>query len=271
MEIQLCQICRENVSPSIRYPNRVCDNCYNKAETEEGERIYFENEGISGGFIARRVNDNSIYKVEGGHLCFIDNVKCWAEEAYMGGIVIETFFPMICSGETGIKGNLRRLKLRLIQTFSDLNNLRKKDFYNFFYQIKFEKIGLNPLSSRTESENLIEQINQTFSSAVLFLALDYLYRKFGQEVYRINVQIKPGFDIVNEANTIGAEVFSTVSAKNNQKLSLEKRKLKNSNFEKKFVFYYSHEVSEFSETETEGINIVCFSKSNLEGALTGEP
>ena len=83
---QYCPICRAKVAPSPRYPRYLCDNCAARATDEDGRPLGFNNESFSGGFVAE-------YKDTGegrdSHICFIDGVKCWADEAHMGGIVIQ--------------------------------------------------------------------------------------------------------------------------------------------------------------------------------------
>ena len=85
-ECQYCPICLVEVASSPRYPRYVCAACDGKATDENGRLLTFSNESFSGGFIAK-------YADTGGerdsHVCFIDGVKCWADEARFGGIVIQ--------------------------------------------------------------------------------------------------------------------------------------------------------------------------------------
>lgn len=83
---QSCPICLLEVAPSPRYPRYVCANCAARAADENGRPLEFSNESFSGGFIARYADTG-----EGldGHICFIDGVRCWADEARFGGIVIQ--------------------------------------------------------------------------------------------------------------------------------------------------------------------------------------
>ncbi len=46
----------------------------------------FSNESLSGGFIAKYADTG---EGRDSHVCFIDGVKCWADEAHMGGIIIQ--------------------------------------------------------------------------------------------------------------------------------------------------------------------------------------
>jgi hypothetical protein len=69
-----------------RYPRRVCASCVERACDEEGRRLRFSNTGLSGGFVARYADGGA---ERASHECFIDGVRCWADEAYFGGIVVE--------------------------------------------------------------------------------------------------------------------------------------------------------------------------------------
>ncbi|MEG5060454.1 hypothetical protein QUB60_13690 [Microcoleus sp. A2-C5] len=46
----------------------------------------FYNVDMSGGFLARFADTKEEYP---SHLCYIEGVKCWAEEGKFGGIAIE--------------------------------------------------------------------------------------------------------------------------------------------------------------------------------------
>jgi len=53
---------------------------------EHDRPLKFYNESISGGFLGFYSDTNEKYD---SHVCYIDGVKCRADEAYFGGIVIE--------------------------------------------------------------------------------------------------------------------------------------------------------------------------------------
>ena len=54
---------------------------------EKGRPLEFFNEGFSGGFEARYVDTK---KKRNSHVCFVRGTRCWAREAYFGGIVVES-------------------------------------------------------------------------------------------------------------------------------------------------------------------------------------
>lgn len=87
-----CKICNINTSiDSPRYPNTVCVECNNSSNImdSDGNNVYFINESFDGGFISvHTIDNNVVYKKE--HTCYINGIKCYADEARFGGIVIQT-------------------------------------------------------------------------------------------------------------------------------------------------------------------------------------
>ena len=84
MKNKNCPICDKHMMYSERYPKMRCHECVELATTENGESIKFYNIDHTGGFISI-VND-----IKGeDHECFINNKKCYADEAIFGGIVFQ--------------------------------------------------------------------------------------------------------------------------------------------------------------------------------------
>ena len=81
-----CPICRTSLDFYSRYPNYVCSRCVEKATDESGRALSFFNEGSGGGFVAVYTDTN---EPRNTHTCYIDGQRCHADEAYMGGIVVE--------------------------------------------------------------------------------------------------------------------------------------------------------------------------------------
>ena len=81
---QRCPICRSSVTLNERYPNHVCGWCETRAVDDRGRTLQFANIDFSGGFAAFIESTGKPYD---SHVCFIDGVACWADEARFGGIV----------------------------------------------------------------------------------------------------------------------------------------------------------------------------------------
>jgi hypothetical protein len=84
---QFCPICKTRVEPSARYPRYVCTTCARAALAADGRALIFSNESFSGGLIARYADTGEVYA---SHICFIEGRQCRADDAYLGGIVIQT-------------------------------------------------------------------------------------------------------------------------------------------------------------------------------------
>ena len=81
-----CPICSDPVPHQERYPLSVCRNCRSKACDNNGKKLKFFNLSLSGGYKAIIEETEEEYK---SHICYIDGIKCHADEARFGGIVIE--------------------------------------------------------------------------------------------------------------------------------------------------------------------------------------
>lgn len=84
--MQACATCSGTIPESPRYPRRVCAACEARATAADGRRLTFGNQELSGGFVARYVDTGQEHP---GHECFIDGIRCHADEARLGGIVVE--------------------------------------------------------------------------------------------------------------------------------------------------------------------------------------
>ncbi len=84
---QSCPICGAGQTPNPRYPRYLCPDCATQALDETGRRLKFFNTHISGGFQAAYADTGEL---RDSHVCFVRGVRCWADEARFGGIVIQT-------------------------------------------------------------------------------------------------------------------------------------------------------------------------------------
>jgi DNA-directed RNA polymerase subunit RPC12/RpoP len=83
---QHCPVCGNIVTSIPRYPRYVCADCATKASSAEGRRLEFFNTSLGGGYVARYADTKESYQ---SHECFIDGMRCYANEGRFGGVVIE--------------------------------------------------------------------------------------------------------------------------------------------------------------------------------------
>lgn len=82
----LCHAPAEHFGPATRYPRGVCPACVERALAPDGEPVRFYNTELLGHGCARHRTSGAI---EDDPLCFIDGIRCRAEEARFGGIVVQ--------------------------------------------------------------------------------------------------------------------------------------------------------------------------------------
>jgi hypothetical protein len=85
MDDYQCPICGRLGEVSPRYPRYICVECAHRAVDENERPLKFSNVALSGGFEARYADTNEI---SDSHVCYVDGVRCYADEAHMGGIVV---------------------------------------------------------------------------------------------------------------------------------------------------------------------------------------
>lgn len=88
MSEQTCPLCGVPVEPNVRYQNYICFECCSKAVDDNGRKLGFGNESFSGGFVAWYADTDESRE---SHICYIDGIECWADEAHMGGVVIRVY------------------------------------------------------------------------------------------------------------------------------------------------------------------------------------
>jgi predicted amidophosphoribosyltransferase len=84
---QVCPTCRKSVKANPRYPHYLCRPCVERATDANGKRIQFFQANPNGRYAARYADTGIEYP---SHECFVDGVKCWADEARFGGIVVQS-------------------------------------------------------------------------------------------------------------------------------------------------------------------------------------
>jgi hypothetical protein len=83
---QFCAVCSTKVKSFPRYPRYVCRDCANKTRAANGRPVEFANRDFAGGCVGRYADTHRPYRSQE---CFIDGVRCYADEAQLGGIVIQ--------------------------------------------------------------------------------------------------------------------------------------------------------------------------------------
>lgn len=84
MKNKNCPICDKNMLYFERYPNMICNECVELAVNKNGDSIKFYNIEPTGGFMS------IVNEIKGEeHECYINNRKCYADEARFGGIVVQ--------------------------------------------------------------------------------------------------------------------------------------------------------------------------------------
>ena len=84
----VCPICNIPGQRSPRYPKYICVECGRRATDKTGRPLEFSNESASGGYVAWYRDTHEPYE---SHICYVDSVPCWADEAHMGGIVVSVY------------------------------------------------------------------------------------------------------------------------------------------------------------------------------------
>lgn len=129
-----------------------------------------------------------------------------------------------------------------------------------FYSMKFEQIGLNPLTHTPL--NIIEQINQTYTYLVSLKAAKYIFEQLDfQGELNLNLGTASGFDIEARDGSIVGEVFAATSISSNQKLKKDIGRLKGLDTPaKKYIFFYTPVNEEVKvkkiQTSNKEVNIV---------------
>jgi hypothetical protein len=88
-EVVHCPVCGREQPPVRRYPDYLCASCVARAVSEDGRPLAFYNVSISGGFVAKFADTDELADEPTiTHIAYVDGVRCWADEARMGGIVL---------------------------------------------------------------------------------------------------------------------------------------------------------------------------------------
>lgn len=90
LELASCPVCGAEQPALPRYPDYLCRDCVARATTDGGRRLVLVNTSVSGGFAARYADSEELCEeVTVTHIVYVDGRRCWADEARMGGIVVQ--------------------------------------------------------------------------------------------------------------------------------------------------------------------------------------
>ncbi len=90
LEFVACPICGAEQPALAHYPDYLCRECVGRAEHEDGRRLTLTNTSPSGGFAARYADTGELCpEVTISHIVYVDGIRCWADEARVGGIVVQ--------------------------------------------------------------------------------------------------------------------------------------------------------------------------------------
>lgn len=85
-ETHPCPLCSAPMRFDPRYPRAICPQCAAHVCDSKGRPLVFYNEDMSGGLRAIFRESGQPYPSK---VCYVGGVRCLAEEARFGGIVIQ--------------------------------------------------------------------------------------------------------------------------------------------------------------------------------------
>ncbi len=86
----LCPICACTLETNPRYLEEICDKCSEKTTDIDGRAVTFYNKDMRFGCIAYFSDSNQKEEYK-SNICYVNSIKCFAEEKYFGGIVIQPY------------------------------------------------------------------------------------------------------------------------------------------------------------------------------------
>ena len=90
LDLVTCPVCGAEQPALSRYPDYLCRACVSRASTEDGRLLRLVNTSAGGGFAARYADSGELCEeVTVTHIVYVDGRRCWADEARLGGIVVQ--------------------------------------------------------------------------------------------------------------------------------------------------------------------------------------
>lgn len=90
-EHQQCPVCSTEVDFQFRYPRYLCEACRHRTTDAGGRPVDFFNYDLGGYGVLGQYRDREEPYDE--NFCFVDGIRCIAEEARFGGIEGKAEFP----------------------------------------------------------------------------------------------------------------------------------------------------------------------------------
>jgi len=132
------------------------------------------------------------------------------------------------------------------------------DPISFFEEIKFNRVGCNPLDT-TDNWNVVEQLNQTFTYLASFRAAVLIFDWHPcVRSLTLNLGVKSGSDIEGACDGgIAAEVFAATHPGSNQKLQKDVKKVQAVEARHKYVFFICPSIGEgkYQSPNSEGVKV----------------
>lgn len=154
--------------------------------------------------------------------------------------------------------HIKTVRQSMKETTMRLKDLLNQNPERAFYEMKFGKIGRDPLE--TSSLNLIEQLNQVYTYLVTLQGVKEMISKYPEHIpFRVNLGTMGGYDIESVDGKIVCECFSTTSLRSNDKVNKDaKRLVNNTEAERRFIFYHisGNEDASYYEEKYEEIKFV---------------
>ena len=125
-QLKPCPICSIPSPYRERYPRLVCSTCRSKACDDRGRQLKFFNVSMDGGFQALLVDSQEEYP---SHICYIEGIKCWADEGKFGGWVRSADFS---PHQEGLKSSLQTEYYLILLPFLLFFTSRLQPFLGFW-------------------------------------------------------------------------------------------------------------------------------------------
>lgn len=143
----------------------------------------------------------------------------------------------LVSSDADVKSLESKVLVSATVTVANLRKLLKeKDAISVLYDLKFRRVGRDPLDSRRPL-NLIKQLNQTFTYLVTLGGARIVLKKHGRPL-ELSLGTSPGYDIASADGTIAAEAFAATRPDSNDKLRKDRSKVEKAAAQHQYVFYH---------------------------------